>query len=295
MEELEIYKNVSSYKLSDSYDTWIVCDECGESIGSEGKLDEIKNESENYYFIIENQFGSDAFAHWCFESAIYVPLFLVLKKNYPNIKLVMYSYKNFKKLFLEKLGVSVLDITSGDRSGSDITVRKNDIVYELHTNNTCFFVKPTSLNQKNIDTYYKDKVDIFCNLLNYGEEKNKIRDIIMLPRQKLENFKPNDRVYNTEKLEEKLKNRAEIMHTDKITNLYTQINSIKESKNIILTDGSPFLDNGIFAKNSNIYIIGNITPCQSQTFPKLNYIISKISMQNKIFYTTIEQLEMSLQ
>jgi hypothetical protein len=242
--------NVESYSLSDNYLEWnILYNENTENTEN----------TENVYFIIENQQGSDAFAHWCFESAIYLFIFIELKKFYPNAKLLLKSIKNFKKLFIEKLGISL-----------------NDVCIEHNYENICFFSTPTSLNEKSCDQYYKSCVDNFCKIFDYDYIGGK-KEIVMLPRQKLENFKPNDREYHTGVLEnELLKKDHTILHTDQIKDINTQINIIKSHKNIILTDGSPFFVNGIFAKNSNIIIIGNTTPWQISTFPKLAYIVKKI-------------------
>lgn len=257
---LIIEDNVISYTL-ENFSSWKI----EYHPFKEVEYDAIHGGTCKEYFIIENQGGSDAFAHWCFESAIYLPIFKELQKFCPCLKLVLKSMKNFKKLFLEKLEINM----------SDVCLDKDLLDNPF---NICYFISPTSLNEKSCTNHYISYVDDFCELITEGFPEIHTRDIIMLPRQKLENFKPNDRVYDTEKLEQLLvsKNRL-VLHTDTITSLDQQINTIRSAKNIILTDGSPFFVNGIFAKNSNIIIIGNITPWQISTFPKLQYIVKKIT------------------
>jgi hypothetical protein len=263
--------NVESYSL-ENFSKWDIVYKSKHDVDLELRLG---NDCRTY-LIIENQCGCDAFAHWCFESAIYIPIFHKLKKFYPDLKLVLKSIKNFKKLFLEKLGLNEYDICLDS---------------SLNDWNMCFFVVPTSLNEKSCTDYYKKCVDDFCELITKGFPEIHTRDIIMLPRQKLENFKPNDRVYDTEKLEQQLieKNKF-ILRTDTITSLDQQINTIRSAKTIILTDGSPFFVNGIFAKNSNIIIIGNITPWQISTFPKLQYIVKKITDLGNTYTYSSENL-----
>ena len=75
--KLRVENNVKSYTL-ENFSDW--------------KIEyhkEIEGVSVKKYFIIENQCGSDAFAHWCFESAIYLPIFKELKKFCPDLKLIL--------------------------------------------------------------------------------------------------------------------------------------------------------------------------------------------------------------
>lgn len=52
-----------------------------------------------YYLIIDTK-DYDAFGHWVFESAIYIPFYIKLKEIYPNIKIHLKSKKKFKDIFL---------------------------------------------------------------------------------------------------------------------------------------------------------------------------------------------------
>ena len=92
---------------------------------------------DNYYFIADTLYD-EAFGHWVLETGIYLPLFITLKKTYPNLKLVLRSKRMFKKLFCDFFGIK-------------------DVVYSLEPNNVCFFPSPISaLNDKSISNlYYK--------------------------------------------------------------------------------------------------------------------------------------------
>ena len=76
----KIIKNVA--KVTPSFNKWTI--ETNQIYPSNYSYP--SNDS-SYYFIIDTLLH-DAFAHWVFESAIYLPLFLLLKeKYYPNLKL----------------------------------------------------------------------------------------------------------------------------------------------------------------------------------------------------------------
>ena len=67
------------------------------------------NDSNNYYLIIDTTID-DAFGHWVFESAIYLQLFIELKKTYPNIKIHLKRPKKYKKIFIEYFNINTNDI-----------------------------------------------------------------------------------------------------------------------------------------------------------------------------------------
>ena len=187
---------------------------------------------ENYYFIIDTLFD-DAFAHWIFESAIYLPIFKELQKLYPSIKLLLKTKKTFKTLFCNFFEI--------------------EPVYTLQPQNLCIFPTPLSaLNDKHITHEWKQYV---YNFRNYFQKESEIKhENIVMPRQIKENFVNNDRKYNLEVLIKTL-NNPYFLNTDAITDVKEQMSIIQSGKNIYLTEGSPFLVNGLFCKNKNIFIV----------------------------------------
>ena len=82
-----------------------------------------------------------------------------------------------------------------------------------------------------------------------------------------------------------------ILNTDTITDLKDQIDLIEKSENIIINDGSALLINGLFAKNSNIYVCERlVTQGQSNIYPPMKNIINSIQNinNNKIIYFPTE-------
>ena len=75
-----------------------------------------------------------------------------------------------------------------------------------------------------------------------------------------------------------------ILNTDIILNLNTQIELVNSSKNVILMDGSGYLINALFCKNSNIIVLDNFSLAQSNNYIKINYIYNKISSANNVSF-----------
>jgi hypothetical protein len=264
-EYIGIYKiftvnNVKSYtNCNKSFDSW--------SIETEDIVSEM--ESNTMYFMIDTLFN-EAFSHWVYECAIYLDVFLRLKERYPAIKLHLKNYRKFKQLFCTLFGIN-----------------HEDIVYTIHSMNTCFFPSPISLmNNKHLSPEYTEQLRIF--FLRFNEYKHKLTDtILIMPRQREENFNGNERSYNMNKVFDfyiKMNSSHEILHTDTILDIKEQIRKVSSAKTIVLTDGSPFLVNGMFAQNSNILILDILTKNQSCNYPKMAQIIDNIKRINNVTY-----------
>lgn len=260
VETIDIYKvysvhNVSTYSDS-GYDTLhISCYEPTET-------GDIK-----YYFGLD-RFYNDAFAHWVFESAVYLPLFRLLKQRHPHIKLFLKSRKTYTRLFCNYLGIST-----------------DDLVYAFDTSSPsiCYFAPPiSSLNQNEITEAYKQHLCRFWEMFRADDVEIQ-HPVVVLPRQKLENYPGNDRVIPFDTILQytsRIKDSV-ILHTDTVTDLAEQIAVIRGSAVIVVTDGSPFLVNGMFSYNKHILVSGQCcTYGQAIRFKKIAYIIDKIKRQN---------------
>jgi hypothetical protein len=252
----EIYKiyeveNVLSYS-NENYNSWKLTTEPSVSI-------------DHYYFVIDTLYD-EAFSHWVFESAIYLPVFHKLKKLYPSLKLVLKAKRTFKQLFCKYFQIE-------------------DVVYDTKPNNICLFPSPiTSLNDKNITEDYKQQVYNFAKYFDGEAELH--HEFVIMPRQSKENFIYNDRKFNFERLINCLKNRSYILNTDEIVDLNDQIAIVKSGKNICVTEGSPFYVNGLFCNNKTIYIV-DISECcitQPKIYIKLQFILDTHKSRNKVVY-----------
>lgn len=232
-------------------------------------IDNTNNTDNNiqYYLMFDTLFN-DAFLHWVVESAIFLPAFKKLKDQYPNIKIHIKIKRKYKDLFIKFFNID-----------------ENDIEYDIKINNISFFPIPnTSLNNNSISEIYINYFNNFYKYIQYNTIHDKINDIILiLPRGNKENFKGNDRKYNIDDITNNLIDKSFILKADNdINDLNNQIEIINKYKNIILTDGSPFFINGLFANNSNIIVLGNMCLNQIHNYKKMDYIYNIIKNKNKI-------------
>jgi hypothetical protein len=231
-------------------------------------------ENPQYYFVLDT-WEDEAFAHWIYESAIYLRLFSTLKGKFPNIKLVLRARRDYKNLFIKYYNIST-----------------QDVVYEISTlNNVCLFHSPISmLHDEPLNDKFKLYVYRFINDMNTIKNKpqKKDIDILLMPRQKKENLKGNDRINDASDIEEALAKIPSIstalLHTDDITDINEQIKTVRRAKNLIVTDGSPFLVNGIFCMDTNIVVLGNLVCSQGARFKKLGFVKETIEERNKVTF-----------
>jgi hypothetical protein len=250
----EIYKiyeieNVLSYSY-ENFNSWKLTTEPLVSV-------------DNYYFVIDTVY-EEAFSHWVFECAIYLPIFHKLKKLYPSLQLLLKAKRTFKQLFCKYFQIE-------------------DVVHDIKPNNICFFPSPiTSFNDKNITEDYKQQIYNFAKCFD-GETELR-HEFIIMPRQSKENYIYNDRKFNFESLINCLKNRSYVLNTDEIVDLNDQIAIVKSGKNICITDGSPFYVNGLFCQNKTIYIVdaNEYVIDQPNVFIKMQFILDIHKSRNKV-------------
>jgi len=226
------------------------------------------SEQEHHYLNIDTLYH-DAFSHWVFESAIYLHLFVNLKRNYPKLKLYSRGYKMYKKIFYDYFDIC-----------------ETDIVYHIEPSNLCIFPKPiSSLNVNAMDETWKLQVDYFFNELNVSTVSKDIF-LLLMPRQRKENYLNNDRVYHTNDIENHLQKegplKGRVLHTDEINELKDQIAFLHRSRNVVLTGGSPYFVNGLFCQDTTIVVLDDFVISQINLYVKLKYIHDKICEKNKV-------------
>jgi hypothetical protein len=200
----------------------------------------------NYYFYIDGK-SDEPFGHWVFESGIFLPLFFLLKKQYPSLRILSLNPKKYKDIFYKGFGID-----------------NTEIVSTIEANNTVIFTQWNSLADHNVTrrNEYRTFLDSFYKSLIYPLEKvNKTIDILYLPRGVQENYKSNDRIIPAqETLLDKIQSlfpSTVIYNSDTTNNIREQIHIIRSSKIILLDYGSSLLVNGFFAEDSYIFVIGD--------------------------------------
>ena len=270
-ERIDIYKvfivnNVKSYTNDKNFTSWMI-----------DTFDESISESKYNYFIIDTIFN-EAFSHWVFECAVYLDLFLLLKQRYPTLKLHLKTKRTYKLLFCKLFNIN-----------------EEDIVYTLEPSNISIFPSPISLmNNTDLPQEYIEQLRVF--FLRFNQYKSKIVSpaTLIMPRQSKENFDGNDRSYKTDTIGECFKSKPyEYFHTDTVTDLRYQIQKVSSANTIILTDGSPFLVNGMFAQNARIMVIDIYTVGHASFQKKMREILKNIRELNNVsyeYYNTVDDL-----
>jgi hypothetical protein len=228
-------------------------------------INEEVKEIEQYYFTIDNIYN-DAFGHWVYESAIYLCIFHKLKELYPNIKLLIFSQKNYKKCFFNAFYIS-----------------EDDIVTEISNKNNCIiFPKYTTHHDGNLGELYSKYINnlytfITKDINNYNKEYS----IVYFPRGSLENYKGNDRVINNQdKIIDLVSsyNNSFIYNTDTTKNFVNQVELLKKTRIFLADYGSNFIVNSFFCENSIIIILG--VTVTHELFPAGHIIMDYIKKRN---------------
>jgi hypothetical protein len=279
------YTNVISYEYSLCVpELKIYCDDS--NINNNNKNND-NNDNNDYYFIFDSP-GSDAFAHWIYESFIFFSYFFNILKKFPNIKILTKNTKKYVKNIFTYFEI------------------KNDIVYNvLSTNNICFFPPVISLNDKKINiSLYNDLLLQYINYikLNVCYEQN--NNILLLPRNTIDNYKYNDRyIANIEDIKKNiLILGGVVINTYEMNNIKKQFDFINNSNIIILDYGSSYLVNCIFLNNKKIIVLDEkcLSSCQINGYESIkilhniisknnNVLIIKPSQNNKIEFSDINK------
>lgn len=253
--------NVESYKYDEqNFNAWHLTIRSFEEV------------AENRYFIIDTHFH-DAFAHWFFESATYLPAFLELRRQIPNLKLHLKSHRKYKTVICKYFNIT-----------------EADIEYGLRGPNTCYFPAPITAFNEQVCT--DEFVRLVSNLRAYfpNAPQLRCRGRLFLPRQKTDNFTPHnkDRIQNFEDIEKHMAN--DVIYTDTFQSFADQVSAVQSTDILVIPDASAFLVNGFFMNAAKIVVLGNVTDYQATHFPKyghVNHLIVSTNHVHKVPYECV--------
>jgi len=228
-------------------------------------------------FMIDTLYD-DAFGHWVYESAIYLLLFLRLKKGaFPGLKLHSKRPRRYKDLFYRYFGIPESDVV--------VVVADGATPGDGATPYTAIIPLPISAwNDRSLSETYKYYVDEFFEVFSGCPAPVKTISVLLSPRGKTENYAGNNRQIDVTEVTAKLQRETDtfILRTDSVKTLATdQIRHIAAARTLILMDGSAYYVNGLFARDSQILVVGGCCVLQhNQEFPKMNYVHQKILAGN---------------
>ena len=219
-----------------------------------------ENTEPKYLFLFENPMDT-AFAHWIYESSILLLQYIELKEKYPNLKLLVKKNPNrkYKQLFFDALKINIDDVYYLDNK-ENIPHDCKTVYKDIPINNICLVSNNYQCLNSMLDTNllteliknFKNTIEKNLNI-NINIDKNNKH--LFFPRNKKENFEANDRNINYSIVNNILKNEKYIEYdTMETNNFKDQIKLLLSSENIYLDWGSSFFVNGLFCKNSNIYL-----------------------------------------
>jgi hypothetical protein len=229
-------------------------------------------EVEKIYVIIDTK-GQDAFGHWFFESAIWVPEILKLYSKYVDkIEFLLLNKKKYKE--------DVLNF---------FNVRHSYTAILPNITITCPPI--TSLNLNDHTLRYSNLLKNFLQAIEKSQLNiEKIYEHLLMPRQKKENLQVNDRHVDTENIELFFNAEDEnfkIFNSDQSPSFDEQLKLVRSSKTLYVTDGSAFLVNGFIARNSILVVLGSsLVPNQSTKFEKMALITQVIESFNSVVFIT---------
>jgi len=244
------------------------------------------NHHKSYYYIIDSP-NSPALGHWIYESFIFIKLLIDLNKNNNNIKIFTKNNKKYVKNLLKFFNIH------------------NDIVYNIDNYyNITYSPKIYSLHYNNIDafndTYFNFHLNFYINfiknnLINLSSSNN----IILLPRNNIDNFIPNDRKINNIDIIKDIiiNNGGIVLDTYHLNNIKYQFSLINDAKIIILDFGSSVFLNCVFLENKHIYILDDtnlhISHLDKNLFPyKFHIINTYVLMKNKVQFINTNDLQL---
>ena len=199
----------------------------------------------DYYFYFDCE-QSDAFGHWVFESAYFIPLFKVLQDSYPSIKLLSFKEKNYMNCMYKACNI-----------------KDSEVAHQItNPHNIVFFPECSNLSIHTNRKEFMHYIQSFYNLITKDlPPVIKTTRVMYLPRGSRENFKPNDRTIPCqEQLVELLPHvfsESKVYFTDKVTNLKDQIEQVRSAELLIVDYGSNLMFNGYFGERSKVLVIGN--------------------------------------
>jgi hypothetical protein len=208
-----------------------------------------------------------AFGHWVFESAIYIPIYLRLKRIYPDMKLMVGEHKTYKSIFARYYGV-----------------HSDDILYSIPPGSLCTIPSPiTSLTHGHICERHRRLIQ-GISVLNDSKHKY---EYTLFPRQ-TENYPGNNTSISYVPIIDYIDRVGitySVYNTSTVMDFSEQLSKIQSSRVIIIPDGSSFLVNGFYASNSTMYVVGRLcSEEQSMLFPQIEYIKNLILSRNKVYW-----------
>lgn len=244
----------------------------------------------NKMFVVVDTLFDEAFGHWVYESAVYLSRIKQLMERHPSLMLACKSRKTFKTLFLDYFQIPAERVvyTTPDSCTT--------LVYSTPADPEAVYLFPSpvaSLNDHYETQEHKQLIDELFE--TFGRiDVQPAHSMLIMPRQTRENFRYNNRNIPLSECCARADEKGwKILATDTIACLDDQIRAVQSAHTVVVTDGSAFLVNGMFAHDQHIAVVdsAHVTEYQAGIYKKMAYIIDSIKRRNKsVRYATESEL-----
>lgn len=250
----------------------------------------------NIFYLFETE-AHTAFGHWIYESAVFLPFFEKVNEIFMGLKILVNENpkRTYKKLFLDMFKIPKDKRTF--LNNEPIFDYGVDAYLNIPKNNICIVCKTMASISLNDNTPEKNElllrlIDNFKNTIyqkhpDLTQHYEKTIENIFFPRNQFENYHNRGADLDYTFAKELLQNKSHIKYdTNNTTDFREQIKLLTCSQNLYLDYGSSLFVNGLFCKNSTIYVSSVI---EGQLSLKCIQIYHKvIEKNNKIIYITNE-------
>ncbi len=242
------------------------------------------------YCSLDTMEGNRCFGHWVVECAIFLPYIKILKKEYPDLKVILGEEKRYKKNILYDFDILKDSILYKNITHTDS--EKTFETYLIPKTYTLFF-KPKFQYMAQVtiqNTLFFKALDDFRSHYSYSLIRPKTIECVYIPFSKLENYGDDNKPKRPYKKNNDihdlcLKNNIFILNIDTFNSFQEQIDIILKSKVIICDSGSAFTVNvGLFSHDATVLLLNarHLQNLGSQTQALLNHLNSNSS--NKIIH-----------
>ena len=260
----EIVYNDITFDIKQNVKTIFTTNDICENTNTNNKIVEFYNTCINkddlkVYFLFETEYHN-AFAHWVYENALFLPYI----KYFPKNMLILVNkneHRTYKTLFF-----NVFNIPENKLYYIDNRVNQNLDYTLIPENNICIVCRNLRLNTQIRNNKFSS---IFTNLItNFYNEifENNVFDYtkkikhLFFPRNKKENYKQNDREIDYTNTIKFLEGKECVTYnTEETVDIKDQIQLLLSAENVYLEGASSYFVNGLFCKDTKLYIYGNTT------------------------------------
>jgi len=271
-----VYDNIA-FDIKQNVKTIFTTNDICKDTNTNKKIIEFYNTSINVsdvkvFFLFETEYHN-SFGHWINENALFLPYFKYFPKNV-FVLVNKNEHRTYKKLFF-----NLFNIPEDKLYYLDNTIDQALDYNLIPANNICIICRnlraSTQVKNSIFSNNFTNLINNFYNEIreNHNFDYTKKIKHLFFPRNKKENYKPNDRHINYTNVSKFLEGTEWVTYnTEETIDIKDQIQLLLSAENVYLESGSSYLVNGLFCKDSKLYIYGNVTNSSENNLKTYNLL-----------------------